>query len=277
VEHCRHEYAALLSMCDTYLGDVLDLMGELDLWKDTLLLVWTDHGFLLGEHDCWAKLRMPWYQELAHTPFFVWDPRSGKRGERRSALVQPAIDLGPTLLDYFGLVPTKDMLGKSLRNVIARDEPVRDAAIFGVHGGQVNVTDGRYVYMRAAQSDALPLYQYTLMPTHMARMFDIDELQDIQLSEPFRFTKGCRVMRIGGSGSAYKLGAGKSGEKQEPWYHEESRWTLLFDVQADPKQQRSLDDKEVEQRMIAHLIHLMRECDAPVEQYERLGLPGTTG
>src|SRR5437764_7572886 len=107
-----------------YCGDMLDTMYELDLWKDTMLIVWTDHGFLLGEHDCWAKIWMPFYEEVAHTPFFVWDPRSGKRGERRQSLVQPSIDLGPTLLEYFGLEPTPAMLGKPLGAAIASDAPV---------------------------------------------------------------------------------------------------------------------------------------------------------
>lgn len=48
-------YAALLTMCDTYLGKFLDYMDENDMWKDTMLIVNTDHGFLLGEHDRWAK------------------------------------------------------------------------------------------------------------------------------------------------------------------------------------------------------------------------------
>src|SRR5512147_573705 len=51
VQHVRKEYAALVSMCDAHLGKVLDLMDELDLWRDTLLIVCTDHGYLLGEHD----------------------------------------------------------------------------------------------------------------------------------------------------------------------------------------------------------------------------------
>ncbi len=102
IAEARRSYAALLSMCDRSLGRVLDAMDELDLWKDTLLIVNTDHGFLLGEHDWWAKVVQPFYNEVAHAPLFIWDPRAGCRGERRSALVQ-MIDMAPTLLDYFGL------------------------------------------------------------------------------------------------------------------------------------------------------------------------------
>ncbi|MBI2299504.1 MAG: sulfatase, partial [Armatimonadetes bacterium] len=65
VEHGRLEYAALLSMCDAKLGDVLDTFDRLNLWDDTLLVLWTDHGFMLGEHDSWGKCWLPFYQEIA--------------------------------------------------------------------------------------------------------------------------------------------------------------------------------------------------------------------
>ena len=48
-----------------------------------------------------------------------------------------------------------------------RDRPVRRWALFGFHGSFVNITDGRYLYMRAAANVGnSPLYEYTLMPTH---------------------------------------------------------------------------------------------------------------
>ena len=58
------------------------------MWDDTLLIVNTDHGFLLlSEHEWWAQDRdPPFYEEVAHTPLFVWDPRSrvpGRAAMRR--------------------------------------------------------------------------------------------------------------------------------------------------------------------------------------------------
>jgi len=258
VQQMRNENAALISMCDTYLGKILDMMDEYDLWNDTMLIVNTDHGFLLGEHDWWGKCRMPFYEEIAHTPFFLWDPRCRKRGERRKSLVQ-TIDIAPTLLEYFGVERSKDMLGKPLRDTIAFDTPVRNAALFGNHGGHVNCTDGRYVYMRAPVSENNePLFQYTLMPTHMTHTFSVDELKDIQLQEPFSFTKGCRTMKTDASGPGW------------PRAHEFG--TLLFDLQKDPQQKNPLNDSKVEKKMIDHMVQVMKENDAPVEQYERLGL-----
>ncbi len=257
VQHCRYEYAALVSMCDVYMGKVLDLMDELNLWQDTMLIVNTDHGFLLGEHDWWAKVVQPFYNEIAHTPLFIWDPRCGVRNQRRSALVQ-TIDLAPTLLDYFGVARPQDMQGIALGRTVGDDTPVREAALFGIFGGHVNVTDGRYVYMRGpASPQNTPLFEHTLMPTHMRHSFEVAELQDIRLAEPFSFTKGCRTMRIAG----------------RPFSNPQELNTLLFDLQTDPAQDHPIADRAVEERMIAHLMRLMEHNDCPPDQFERLGLP----
>lgn len=256
VRHMRCQNAALISMCDRNLGKVLDLMDRYDLWKDTMLIVNTDHGFLLGEHDWWAKCVQPFYEEVAHTPLFIWDPRCKKKGERRKALVQ-MIDLAPTLLEYFGVKVPADMEGMPLRATVADDTPVRKAGLFGLHGGHVNVTDGRFVYMRAcATPENQPLNEYTLMPAHMRRTFGTDELQDIKLAEPFKFTKGCRTMQI----------AGRQWKNPYPFGH------MLFDLVKDPKQEHPLKDKAVEERMIRLMVDLMLKNDSPAEQFVRLGL-----
>ncbi|WP_200761374.1 sulfatase [Poriferisphaera corsica] len=261
VAHLRYEYASLVSMCDAKLGEVLDTFDRYELWEDTMLVVWTDHGFMLGERDMWAKCWMPFYDEVARTPFYVWDPRCGKKGEVRESLVQPAIDLGPTLLRYFGVEGTKDMLGKDLAEVIENDEVVREAGIFGMHGGHVNVTDGRYVYMRgAAESTNQPLYNYTLMPTHMRGFVGCDVLGEAELVTGFGFMKGCKVLKLAAKGW------------EHPGVSEQERGTMLFDLAKDAGQEVNIKDEAVESRMVDCLIELMREAEAPSEQYERLGL-----
>lgn len=99
-KHVRYEYAALLSMCDRYLGKVLDMMDKYDLWKDTMLIVNTDHGFMLGEKEWMGKNIQPMYEELIHTPFFIYDPRNPIQGERRQQLAQ-TVDIVPTLAEFF--------------------------------------------------------------------------------------------------------------------------------------------------------------------------------
>ena len=257
VDHVRNEYAALVTMCDRSLGRVLDTMDELGLWDDTLLLVNTDHGFLLGEHGWWAKSVQPWFNELVHLPMFLWDPRSPAAGERRRSLVQ-TVDVAPTMLTYFGLQPTADMQGGDLAAVARTDKPVRSGALFGIHGGHVNVTDGRFVYMRApVDVDNAPLEEYTLMPTHMRGRFDVSELADAELAPAFGFTKGVRPLRMTGRSAINPYAYG----------------TLLFDLENDPAQDTPIIDDDRELVMIELLVRLMRENEAPVSQFERLGLP----
>ncbi|MFJ6619727.1 sulfatase [Kitasatospora sp. NPDC091335] len=257
VEHGRLEYAALLSMCDASLGRVLDAMDEHGLWEDTMLIVCTDHGLLLGERGWWGKNVQPWYDETIHTPLFVWDPRAGVRGERRDALVQ-TIDLGPTLLEYFGVDRTPDMQGRPLRDTVAHDTPVRDAALFGAFGGHVSITDGRHVYMRSCTTpDNRPLFEHTLMPTHMRGRFRPEELRTAELVPPFTFTKGVPLLKVPGFTFAGPYAFG----------------TLLFDLHTDPGQQNPLTDDDLELRMARLLVDQLRSADAPEEQYQRLGLP----
>ena len=278
VEHIRCTYAALVSMCDRSLGRVLDLMDEYDLWKDTLLIVNTDHGYMLGEHGWWAKTVQPMYEEIAHTPLFIWDPRCGVMGESRQALVQ-TIDIAPTLLEYFGQETAPDMQGVPLRETVAHDAPVREALLFGQHGNQVCVTDGRYVYLRAAKKDNKPLYEYTHMPTHMRQRFSVEEMRTMCIAPPFSFTKGCPLMRIDSKGFAHTEMLYKAVEKQDvsnkEWlldHLSEYTRTMLFDLEKDPQQLQPLDDPETEERMIRLMVRLMKDNDAPQEQYERLEL-----
>jgi arylsulfatase A-like enzyme len=258
VDHVRREYAALVSMCDRSLGRVLDFMDNHDMWDDTLLIVNTDHGFLLGEHGWWAKSVQPWFNELVHLPMFVWDPRSGATGARRLALTQ-TIDIAPTVLRFFGVEPTPDMQGSDLSKVLEDDRQQRQAALFGIHGGHVNITDGRHVYMRAAkESSNTPLEEYTLMPTHMRSRFGVHELMTWEPAEPFDFTKGLRTMRLQ-SETAW----------MNPWQH----GTLLFDLATDPAQLYPLSDEEVELRMLRLLAEAMHASSSPASQFERLGIP----
>ncbi|WP_434665553.1 sulfatase [Klebsiella sp. B345] len=254
-------YMALLTMVDAYVGKVLDYMDRYDLWQDTLLIVNTDHGFLLGEHEWWGKNIMPLYNEVANIPCFIWHPHCGGAGESRQSLAQ-TIDLPATLLDYFGLDKPADMQGRSLLPTLLDDTPVRDYALFGYHGCHINITDGRYVYMRSPVEQGIDgLYEYTLMPTRINRRFTPQELEKTTLHPPFSFTKGCPVMKIPAE-SVMTRGADRFGHR-------------LYDRVSDPVQLTQCRDESVAQQLSEQMIAMMRDSDAPAELYPRYGLSGS--
>ena len=255
LKHMRALYAGEVTLVDTWVGYLLRRVEELGLLDETMIIFTTDHGFLLGEHGWCGKMAMPFYNEVARTPLFLWDPRSRAKGARRKALVQ-TIDLSATLLEFFGAPIPPDMQGKPLREAIAEDKPVREAALFGQFRKHVNCVDGRYVYMRGpANPENSPIAEYTMMPTHMRQRFAPQELAGIDLAGPFAFTKGCKVMRI-------PLAPAKADGLEN----------LLFDLETDPAQEKPIQDPAIEARMIDHMRRLLKETDATPEQFERLGL-----
>ena len=159
--------------------------------------VGTDHGFLLGEHDWWAKNRMPLYEVISHIPLFFYHPKhSNKAGQRRKSLTQ-TIDLMPTILDLYDAPIPNEVEGLSLVPILENDTTSRTAGMFGYWGGGINIVDGKYTYF-CYPKDMLnqDLFQYTLMPTHLRQFFTIEELKSAKMEKPFSFTKGVPIMKI---------------------------------------------------------------------------------
>jgi hypothetical protein len=271
VAELRANYAATLAHCDFQLGRLLDAFDRHDLWRDTVLVVSTDHGFLLGEKELWGKIIMPVYNEVAHIPLLVWHPaHAAQAGQRREALTQ-TIDLAPTLLDLFGVVPPPEVQGRSLLSLLADPQAsLRDAGLYGMHGCAVNITDGRYTYFHyPPQMPGTDLYNYTLMPTHMDSRFSIAELSGAELADPFDFTRGLRTLKV------------PCDEKSPIHFFTLPEVQIdchsrLYDLHTDPLQQHPIDAPEVVARLQQRIVELMRTTDAPAEAYRRFAFESTT-
>lgn len=254
--HLIKEYAGLISMCDDYLGKILDVIDELNLWEDTMLIVNTDHGFLMGEHDWWGKNIQPCYNEISHLPFYIYNPQNKTKGITKNELCQ-TIDIAPTLLDFFGVVKPDVMLGMSIIPAVEEKSTLHDSILFGSFGHHVNVYDGKYIYMRAPISyHNKPLFDYTLMPTTMRGFMGDSALSKSTLVDLFSFCKGMNVLKVPSESffSGYQFG------------------NKLFDVEVDNEQKVELDEIDIEIEMIEKMRQLMILNEAPEEQYERLGI-----
>ena len=105
----RAHYAAEVHLVDKWIGHVLTKIGELDLWRDSIVVFTSDHGMLLGEHNRTGKSNIhpddqrvwPLYRELAHIPLLIAAPGAAE-GSRVSQLTQ-SVDLLPTFLDLSGV------------------------------------------------------------------------------------------------------------------------------------------------------------------------------
>lgn len=272
VSHIRKQYAKTLSMADRWLGKILDQMDKYCLWDDTMVIFTTDHGFLLGERELLGKNYMPAYNEVYHIPLIIHMP--GQNIRKQSQVLSQNIDLFPTILEFFGgnAASCPDKLhGRSLLAAAKGDEaPLRDAAIYGMFGRQVNVTDGQYTYFRSAvRADNTPISIYTAMPTTINHYWDREHVRDVGKIEMGHFLTWTDypVFRIPGTLT----------NLSDPSHRFDVRYeivaqNMLFDLQTDERQMVNLCGTAEESRMAALLRKAMSDHDSPDEQYERLGL-----
>ena len=96
----RRGYYSALSYTDAQIGKVLKELEEQGLADDTIIVLWADHGWKLGEHNMWAKHTN--FEDDTHVPFFLRVPGVTDNGMRSKALVE-LIDIFPTLTELAGL------------------------------------------------------------------------------------------------------------------------------------------------------------------------------
>ena len=112
-----HGYYASLTYSDTLIGRILDEFDRLDLMKNTIVVLWGDHGWHLGDHGMWCKHTN--YEQSTRSPLVISYPGMKQTGMKTDATVGH-IDIYPTLLELAGLdVPTTQVLeGTSLVPVL---------------------------------------------------------------------------------------------------------------------------------------------------------------
>lgn len=267
IAEIRANYAALVAMCDDYFGKLLDYFDAHDLWKDTALILSTDHGFLLAEHDWWGKNLMPYYAEISNIPLIVHHPATrAHAGERRTALTQ-TIDLMPTFLDLFGIEAPPEVQGRSLLPLLGRDGTHHEVIIFGMFGGPIGATDGRYAYYLYPEDLYAPgLHEYTLMPMHLHTLFSVEEMKTSRLAGPFDFTKDMPLLKIDALKDARRI------PMHDNKLFDPDVGTTLYDLSRDPTQLAPFRDAAIESTLRAGISSILAAHDAPPEIYARYGL-----
>ncbi|MBL8212138.1 MAG: sulfatase, partial [Bryobacterales bacterium] len=116
----KHGYYAAASYTDAQIGKLLDELDRSGLRRNTVIVLWGDHGWKLGEHGEWCKHSN--VENDTNAPLLLSVPGMKQAGKRTSALVE-FVDVYPTLSELAGLRPPAHLEGMSFRPVL--DDPAR--------------------------------------------------------------------------------------------------------------------------------------------------------
>ncbi|MCF7567182.1 sulfatase [Sabulilitoribacter arenilitoris] len=120
-EEIRRHYAACVSYADAQVGKVLAELKRTGADKNTIVVLWGDHGWHLGEHAIWGKHSL--FEESLHAPLIIHDPRVKQNGFKTNAMVE-TLDIFPTLCDLTAIENPKFTKGVSLKDILNKQDTI---------------------------------------------------------------------------------------------------------------------------------------------------------
>lgn len=125
-----HGYHACISYMDAQLGRVLDALDKTGLAENTIIVLWGDHGWHLGDHGIWCKHTN--YEQAARIPLVLVAPGVAKAGSRSASLVE-TVDIYPSLCELAGLAVPKGLDGSSFVSVMKDPKTAGKESIIHVY------------------------------------------------------------------------------------------------------------------------------------------------
>ena len=117
----KHGYLASVSFIDAQVGRILEELKSQELDKNTIVVLWSDHGWKLGEHNSWCKQTN--YEIDTRVPLIIYDPRAKGNGKATKALVE-LVDIYPTLCDLAEIEVPEQLEGVSLKPILEKPNTI---------------------------------------------------------------------------------------------------------------------------------------------------------
>ncbi len=136
----KHGYYASISYMDAQVGKVLDELDRLGLRNNTIIVLWGDHGWKLGEHDAWCKHSN--VENDVNAPLLLSVPGMKKAGAHTDALVE-FVDIYPTLCELAGLPLPGHLEGTSFGPLLEDPQRPWKSAAFSQYPRQGGKSGGR--------------------------------------------------------------------------------------------------------------------------------------
>lgn len=188
-------YLASISFADALVGRVLAALEQSSASDNTIIVLWSDHGWHLGEKGHWHKRTL--WEEATRVPFIVVAPGIGE-GNQRCVQAVSLVDIFPTLIELCSLPPLENLDGISLVPwLLDPDRERKRPAITIEESGHVAIRTGRYraIYYNTGgrelydhRSDPNEWTNLAENPAHAATLSDVSRWIP-SLRKPAAFSK----------------------------------------------------------------------------------------
>ena len=170
-------YLATITFVDTCVGRLLDGLAGSRHADNTIIVMWSDHGWHLGEKLHWRKFTL--WEEATRMPMVIVAPGVTSPGQRCDRTVT-LLDLYPTLVDLCGLADKPELEGDSLLPLLKHPAADWDRPAVTTHGQQNHaVRSERYRYIRY-QDGTEELYDHDNDPMEWTNLADRPELAGVK-------------------------------------------------------------------------------------------------
>lgn len=137
-----HGYYACVSYVDAQIGRLLDALDELGLAKNTVVVLWGDHGWQLGEHSLWCKHAN--FKTSLNAPLIISAP--GFRGSQKTEALVEFVDIFPSLCELAGLEKPVQLQGQSFVSLMKNPELSWKNAVYSRFVQGESVKTKRYLF-----------------------------------------------------------------------------------------------------------------------------------
>lgn len=173
VQDAIHGYLACMSYADAMVGRVLDALEASPYADNTIVVLWSDHGYHHGEKGDWGKHTL--WERTSNVPF-IWAGPGIAKGQQTNTTVS-LIDMYPTFVDLCGLsTPRQKLEGESLAATLCEPSSATDRNVFLPHmnAGEYVIINKDWRYIRYGQ-DGEELYDLKNDPNEWANLASEEE------------------------------------------------------------------------------------------------------
>lgn len=158
----RHAYYAAISYVDAQVGKVLEALEAEGLAENTIVVVWGDHGWHLGDQRVWGKHTI--FENALRSTLIIKAP-GFSHSEAMSHIVE-SMDIYPTLMDLCGIQPPDSLEGNSFAGLIQKNEAPSDTVAYAYFRQGISVRTPRYRLSKYYRTEApqIELYDHQLDP-----------------------------------------------------------------------------------------------------------------